>query len=203
MPFPLSRRAACLAMTVALATLSITACSATTTATGPSSSSSSAPSTSTAPLSSSEPASEPATTARAATSAPPKTTIVTASDPCKVVTKADAEKVVGTPLQAPTTAGGSDDRLCQYTSDPTGPEAQVAVIMGAGAKKALDLDKDTLQHAFTPLKGVGDEAYLESGNVFVRKGTVWVAVNVVALDAPEDQVQTALTKLASTIAGRL
>ena len=144
-----------------------------------------------------------------ATGAPATTTATTAPaakappDPCSLVSRAQAEKVVGIPLQPAVKAGTADDMLCQYTSNPSGPTAQVEVFVGAGAKKNLDIDKDTLKHDFKTLTGVGDEAYLEADNVFLRKGTVWVGINVVALDTPATQVQSGLTALASTIAGEL
>ena len=181
--FP-SRRATAAAL-ASLAVLTFAACS--------SSGSSKASSTTTA-ATSPPAAGTTATTAPAAT-APP--------DPCSLVSKAQAEKVVSVTLQPAVKAGSGDDVLCQYTSAPTGPTAQVEVFVGAGAKKNLDIDKDNLGHAFTKLTGVGDEAWLEADNVFLRKGTVWVGVNVVALDAPPAQVQTQLTALAKTIAGEL
>jgi hypothetical protein len=124
-------------------------------------------------------------------------------DPCALVVQAEAEAIVGVKLNAPVKAGGPDDRLCQYTSDPNGPTAQVEVFAGPGAKKSLDIDKDTLQHDFTKLAGVGDEAWLEADNVYVRKGSTWASVNVVALDADPAKVQQALSTIAQTIAGRL
>jgi hypothetical protein len=102
-----------------------------------------------------------------------------------------------------TRAGSGEDLLCQYDADPNGPTAQVQVFVGAGAKTFLDLDKDTLKHDFSTLTGIGDEAYLEPGTVFVRKGTLWVAVEAVVLDTPADQVQAALTSLAGVIAGEI
>ncbi|HEY4376554.1 MAG TPA: DUF3558 family protein, partial [Acidimicrobiales bacterium] len=110
-----------------------------------------------------------------------------APDPCNLVTKAQAEKVVGgVTLNDPTKAGSGDDVLCQFTSDPNGPTAQVEVFVGSGVKKQLDIDKDTLKHPFTTLTGIGDEAYLEADNVFVRKGAGWASVNIVDLDTPAD-----------------
>lgn len=139
----------------------------------------------------------------AETTAAADTTLPTLPDPCSLVSQSQAEAVVGMTLLAPLTAGNADDLMCQYDADPNGPVGQVGVHVGPGAKKNLDIDKDTLQHDFTTLAGVGDEAYLEAGSVFVRKGTIWVAVNVVSLDADPTKVQQALTDLASTIAGEL
>lgn len=100
-------------------------------------------------------------------------------DACKLLTKADAEKLAGTPLEDAVPVR----ETCTYTGPVTGPTAQVEVYVGDGAKKMLDIDRD-LGHAFTPLAGIGDEAHLEDGAVFLRKGTVWVAIRLVRLDDP-------------------
>ena len=143
-------------------------------------------------------ATDPATTLGAVDTTPPAV-----PDPCSIVSQTQASAIVGVSLLAPTSVGGADDRMCQYTSDPAGPTAQVEVFTGPGAKKMLDIDKDTLQHTFTTLTGVGDEAYLEDSNLFVRKGTTWAAVNVVVLDADPATVQAALTSIAPVIAAEL
>ncbi|NUT21834.1 MAG: hypothetical protein HOV77_21885 [Hamadaea sp.] len=121
----------------------------------------------------------------------------TQPDPCKLLTKADAEKLTRTPL---------DDAVavletCTYTGPVTGPTAQVEIYVGDGAKKMLDVDRD-LQHAFTPVTGAGDEAYLEDGVVFVRKGETWVAIRLVLLNDPAAN-RIPLENAARTVAGRL
>ncbi len=146
-------------------------------------------------------AAPPTTKAAAATTTTAKT--VAAPDPCTLVTQAQGQAIVGVALGAGVKSGSDGDTMCQFTSSPDGPTAQVEVFVGDGAKKQLDIDKDSLQHPFTTIPGVGDQTYLEAGNVFVHKDGIWVSVNVVALDAPDDQVQTGLTNLASTIAGEI
>jgi hypothetical protein len=138
---------------------------------------------------------------------PPSTTSTTAApvvnpDPCTLVTHAEAEKLAETPLAAAVKAGSGDQLLCQYTGPPTGPTAQVEIFSGPGVKKSLDIDRG-LGHAFTTLTGIGDEAYLEADNVFVRKGTNWAGINVVLLDVPTETSQAGLKELAATIAARL
>ena len=69
--------------------------------------------------------------------------LAAAPDPCALLTKSEADTLAGTKLQAATDAGsGGVKTLCQYTGDPSGPTAQVEVIVGDGAKKALDIDRD-------------------------------------------------------------
>jgi hypothetical protein len=159
----------------------------------------SAPTTTETPGTTVPVSSAPVTTVEATTTTP----ATAAVDPCTLVTKAEAAKIVAVALNDPIKAGNPDDQLCQYTSPPTGPTAQVEAFSGAGAKKQLDIDKDTLKHDFTKLAGIGDEAWLESDNVFVRNGANWASVNVVALDADPKAVQAALKAQAAVIAGRL
>ena len=58
-------------------------------------------------------------------------------------------------------------------------------------------------YTFTTLAGIGDEAYLEHDNVFLRKGSEWVQVNVVSRDAAPDHLQAALQTVAQKITGEL
>ncbi|GAB3845072.1 hypothetical protein GCM10029963_22870 [Micromonospora andamanensis] len=118
-------------------------------------------------------------------------------DACALVTKADAEKLAGTPLEDPVPVR----ETCRYTGPVSGPVAQVEVYVGDGAKKILDVDRD-LDHEFETLSGIGDEAYLEDGAVFVHAAGVWVAIRLVRLDDPA-RYHKPLTELARTVADRL
>lgn len=125
-------------------------------------------------------------------------------DPCVLVSQSQAETLIAMKLLAPTKSGNpTSGFMCQYNADPNGPVGSVQISTGAGVKKALDIDKDNLHHDFTQLTGVGDEAWLENGSVFVRKGTQWVQVYVVSLDTPPEQIQSGLQSLAGTIARSL
>lgn len=118
-------------------------------------------------------------------------------DACELVTRAEAVALATTPLNA----GVPAQDTCVYTGPVTGPTAQVEVAFGDGSKKFLDIDR-TLGHEFRALPGVGDEAWAESGTVFVRKGTVWASVNLVRLNDPAEN-KAALEKVAAIVAGRL
>jgi hypothetical protein len=124
-------------------------------------------------------------------------------DPCKLLTQAEATTLAGVKLNAAVEAGAAGTQtLCQYTSDPSGPTAQVEIITGDGAKKELDIDRDTLKHQFTSVPGIGDEADQEDGNIFIRKGDNWVDINLVKLNDPAQNVQPMQTA-AKIIASRL
>jgi hypothetical protein len=106
--------------------------------------------------------------------------------PCHLVTQAEAEVLADRDLQ-PGVASGDEKgvpTLCQYTAPPDTPGvAQVSIGVGDGALKFLQIDRDTLGHQFTRPAGIGDEAWQEDGHIFVRKGSVWVSVELVTLDA--------------------
>jgi Protein of unknown function (DUF3558) len=110
--------------------------------------------------------------------------------PCSLLTQTEAETLAGTKLDPGTESGGADEAtLCQYVGPTTGPLAQVEVGVGDGAKKVLDVDRDVLEHTFTTLSGIGDEAYQEDNNVFLRKGTNWASIRLVLLNDPSDNVE--------------
>lgn len=134
-----------------------------------------------------------------ASSADPTTSAPSAAavDPCALVTKQDAEKLAGTPLDPPQKVR----ETCTYTGPVTGPTAQVEVFVGDGAKKFLDIDRE-LGHAFTTLSGIGDEAYLEDGAVFVNGSGVWVSVRLVLLNDPAEN-RKPLENVARMVATRL
>jgi hypothetical protein len=118
-------------------------------------------------------------------------------DPCRLVGKADAEKLAGTRLDPPVHGQHS----CTYTGPVTGPTAQVEVYVGLGAKKQLDIER-TLGHELHPLAGVGDEAWISDTGVYLRSGQLWVSVLVVLLEDPS-QYAKRLGDVASIAAGRL
>jgi len=109
----------------------------------------------------------------------------------------DAETLAGTALQDAVKI----DQTCTYTAPPTGPTAQVQIFVGDGAKKFLDTDRQ-LNHTFTQLSGIGDEAWIEPGVVFVNKSGLWVCIVLVRLDDPA-VYRTKFEALARAVAGRM
>jgi len=145
-------------------------------------------------------ASGAATTAASGAATTAASSSVTVKDPCKLVSKADAEKLAGTKLQDGVLVEG-DDPSCTYSGDPNGPTAQVEIFLNDGAKKYLDIDR-TLGHDFTTLTGSGDEAYYEEFTIFFRKGARWGAIHLVRLlDA--DHFVELLKALAKQVAAQL
>jgi hypothetical protein len=119
---------------------------------------------------------------------------------CSLLTPAEAQALASTPLNPQVQS--TDKTLCQYVGPTSGPEAQVEVIVGPGALKGLQIDRDALKHTFTAVPGIGDEAHEESDNIFIRKGTLWVQINLVLLNDPT-QNRAALETAAKAIAGRM
>lgn len=108
-------------------------------------------------------------------------------DACALLDHQQAEAIAGTPLgpaQTPSTGGLS----CIYAGPVDGPEAQVEIFLGDGAKGSYDTER-ALNHQFRPVAGIGDEAWLEDDNIFFREGTTWVAIELVRLNNPRDNDQ--------------
>ncbi|GAA2021404.1 hypothetical protein GCM10009839_18020 [Catenulispora yoronensis] len=111
-----------------------------------------------------------------------------ATDPCKLVTKAEAQKLIGTALQDAVEAGqGTDAPSCTYSGPTSGPTAQVEVHTGDGAKKYYDLQRGPLAHQLQAESGIGDEAWIDKDDmsIFVRKGDGWFVIHLVSLDDVE------------------
>jgi hypothetical protein len=140
---------------------------------------------------------------QAESSAAPSPPDASATPPqvCSLLTEAEAERLAGMQLATGVQSGPDTGGMCQYTAPPTGATAQVEVFLGDGAKKILDIDRK-LGHGIKPVAGLGDEAYEEDDNIFVRKGTVWIAVNLVLLNDASQNV-TPLRTAAATITSRL
>ncbi len=118
-------------------------------------------------------------------------------DACVLVTQADAAALTGTSMTAGQ-EGNPANPSCTYGS-ASSTTAQVQVFVGDGAKKTLDIDRQ-LGHAFTSVPNIGDEAYEENNAIFFRKGTLWVAIELVLLNDPA-QNRAPLKQLAAKAAG--
>jgi hypothetical protein len=123
--------------------------------------------------------------------APIRTASLASPDPCSLLTQDEADQLAGRPLQTPVSSGPEGEpTMCQFTSDPNEPGvAQVTVQVGDGVKKYLDIDKDTLGHAFAQIDGLGDEAWQEENAIFVRQGELWIGITLVLLNDPAENVE--------------
>ncbi|MFG2301996.1 hypothetical protein [Actinacidiphila glaucinigra] len=120
-----------------------------------------------------------------------------AGDPCALVTRAEAERLAGTALGP----GRDLEGTCTYVAPASGPTAQVEVFAGEPGKNYYDAERG-LGHELKPLAGIGDEAWLEDGSVFLRASGQWVAIRLVRNEEPS-RFDRPLEELARTVAGRL
>ncbi|MTD12730.1 DUF3558 domain-containing protein [Nakamurella sp. YIM 132087] len=112
-------------------------------------------------------------------------------DACSLLTQEEANTLAGRTLLDMEPAGVEFGAatMCQFAGNPEDPGiAQVTVFVGDGVEKSLQIDRDTLKHTFTQPAGIGDEAWQEDGNIFVRKGTVWVQISLVLLTDDAENV---------------
>ena len=126
-------------------------------------------------------------------------TMAAALDPCALLTEADASAFLGITV-LPGQPSNPDNPSCTYNTPTTGPTAQLAIYLGDGAKKFYDIDKQ-LQHAFTPVPDLGDEAYAEANGIFFRQGELWVGISFLLLDTKDHSQK--LAELARTVSSRL
>lgn len=99
-------------------------------------------------------------------------------DPCSLISRDEAAALVGGSLRKPMPAG-QPPTLCMWPTPLSGAVRQVQIDLGDGVVKFLEIDRDTLGHAFTQPAGIGDEAWFEPGNVFFRVGEQWVGIHTV------------------------
>jgi hypothetical protein len=179
-----------IAVAFATASLMLTSCSTTVTGTGHGGPTATNPA--------------PRSSAAAITPSVAASTAVAANlDPCALLTHTEAEALAGTKLDAGIAAGAAGDQtLCQYVGPSTGPLAQVQIIVGAGAEKSLEIDRDILKHPFRLVPGIGDKAYEEDDTIFIQKGSQWAEVGVARLNDPA-QNRTALETAAKLVAARM
>lgn len=97
---------------------------------------------------------------------------------CSLLSQAEAQALTGVAMLP----GDDSGSLCIYNSDPAGPTGQVQVSVTSEVPRTLEVDRG-LGHTFTSPPGLGDEAFQEDYNIFVRTGAVWVAI---ALVTPND-----------------
>ncbi len=121
-------------------------------------------------------ASQPAS---ASTSASPAATV---PDPCTLLTLAEAKKLAGSTL-APGVDSPSPDPAspasCTYTAPPTAPSGQVELFVSLAVPRALLIDR-AVKHKFVTVPGIADETIEEpeNSNIFIRKGSLWVYLNI-------------------------
>lgn len=125
-------------------------------------------------------------------------------EPCAMLTTAEASKAMGQPVASVEQLGVS---TCEYHYGAGGSQRLPIEYTWKGGAMLLKLEHGAMKQVaagmdtFTPLPGIGDEAYLEpaGSGLVMRKGDVMVHMDLrVSGISPE-----AAKKMAATIAGRL
>lgn len=119
---------------------------------------------------------------------------------CNIITKADVEAALGSPVAA---GQGTSGAACRYTSSSGGEDQAVLVLLTDEPNNKEIFDRTTSARGMEPLPGVGDKAFINKGGqgvqAFVLKGNKIVVV-VLNLDRPAQALSDAATKLAQTAA---
>jgi hypothetical protein len=103
---------------------------------------------------------------------------VSLPNPCKLLTKAQAEAAVDAKLQGPTLAGPS----CTWDSSPTATtEAQLFINLDTSTPQTLLTDR-RLGHKFWKVPSLGPKAVEEEWAIFALKDGVWITMSMVRLD---------------------
>ena len=172
-------------------------------------------------------ASSSATAAARASSSPSASTSVSSAapsssgasassttDPCTLVTKADAEKVVGsvseTPRQTAATLPAVAERgsVCVYT----GAAGLLTVGLATKATTSSEFDGIAKQvPGVQPISGLGDSAYGASGGgsgasgatILVLKGSTYLSLSATSSSTSGDPLLNSLKSVAQTAVGKL
>jgi hypothetical protein len=115
----------------------------------------------------------------------------TPSDPCRVVSKADAAKALGTPVSSVKATTMGPSKNCAFHGSKPVQSVVVTAFRSDSVDEARarfsDLVKQTAS-AFSSspakLSGVGDEAVTIASNVYARKGTEAYVFNVFGTRGP-------------------
>jgi hypothetical protein len=97
---------------------------------------------------------------------------------CKLLKRVEAQTLAGIRLQPPVNGGTN----CTYNSYPTTTVAQVAIYVDSTVPRTLQIDRK-LGHKIWKVPRLGDQAFEEEWHIFVRKGKVWITINLVRTEA--------------------
>jgi hypothetical protein len=125
---------------------------------------------------------------------------VSVPDPCVLITKEDAAKVIGeTDSSAIAPGGQPGQRSCGYAATAAGKLVTVAVWPSDQA--AFDKLKTTAGTT-TNVAGLGDAAFSANDALYVHKGQLAVGIFVAGV-TPESSTTAALSALMSTALARM
>lgn len=124
-------------------------------------------------------------------------------DACKLVTAADVSEALGVPAQV---AHSSSSNVCQFKFGEGGAKTLAVDFSWEGGAMTMKLSRAAMGQfggikTFTPLQGVGDEAYvLPAGSgLMMRKGDVMVHIDLRMADLNVDAAKILAAKIADRI----
>jgi len=114
-----------------------------------------------------------------------------AIEPCKIVTVAEVEQIIGKLKAAPTTGKEGDAAWCNYEFVNGKDAFEIWVFPASGIDRARKLAKKAVQ-----LKGLGDDAFMNRGmhgldyvDIFIKKGSATVKLSLHETAGDEDKVK--------------
>lgn len=125
---------------------------------------------------------------------------VAAGRACEVVTKAEVEAAIGTPVGAGQSSGGGATAACKYELQGTTQSVIVAITASTDPQDFQDA-KAAIPNA-QPVPNINAESFVAGGRAFVLKGNT-LGIVAVNLERPDPALSDAARKLAQAAAGRL
>jgi hypothetical protein len=115
---------------------------------------------------------------------------------CGVLTRAEVEAAVGTPVDPGRGVRTSTNESCKWTLR-TGNDQSVNVILSPDGVQLYEGASNTLRPE--PLPGVGDRAFVATDTVYALKGTKLVILQVVSRQAAGPRRQAAVRLMETAI----
>jgi hypothetical protein len=123
------------------------------------------------------------------------------TDPCRLVTRAEAKDVLGASVSAETSPPPRQDRNVRICSIRGENGRTLTVFVGSRTKDGFDHEKK----GHTPVSGIGDDGYaVPPGIVAIRKGETVLLLSMSVEAGPEEAgLLERVKRLARAAVGRL
>lgn len=127
------------------------------------------------------------------------------TDPCKLLTKQDAEAALGGPVRGPYTKAIQESRNCGYGGQGSMENVTLNIWVEEPCDTLTEIADPGIVEGGTRLGGIGEEAVAWGSAVYVRKKKI--CFDIIAVDYSfrrSDPIpQAELRKLAETAAARI
>ncbi|SLM49196.1 protein of unknown function [Nitrospira japonica] len=119
-----------------------------------------------------------------------------AIEPCKIVTIAEVEQIIGKLKEAPKSGQEGEAAWCNYEFANGKDAFEIWVFPASGIDRARKLAKKPVQ-----LKGLGDDAFMNRGmhgldyvDIFIKKGSATVKLSLHETAGDEDKLKALAQK---------